>query len=233
MSADPPLRRIAWQPAWRMVPSRFPTVGPWDRVAQAADFDALAEVEALTNPRMREEMGVLAITPRERWLTGPGASPVMAAFTHLNPDGSRFSDGSYGVFYASRELETAIRENVYHRGRFLAATAEPPMQLQMRAYSTRIACRVHDIRGGYPRLHDTEDYSAAQKLGARLRAANSNGIAYDSVRHAGGECVAMFWPDRVGPCTQAGHYAFHWDGTAITEVLELRALSRPRQRPSK
>ena len=31
----------------------------------------------------------------------------MAAFTHLNPEGSRFSDGSYGVYYAAHTLATA------------------------------------------------------------------------------------------------------------------------------
>ena len=222
--ADPPQRRIAWQPAYRLVPSRFPTIGPWDRIAAPEDFEALAEVEALTNPRVREELGMLAITPRERWLTGPGSSPVMAAFTHLNPEGSRFSDGTYGVFYASRDLETGIRETVHHRGIFLAATREPPTQIQMRAYAARIACRVHDVRGAYARIHDPDDYGAAQKLGARLRAANSNGIVYDSVRNRGGQCVAIFWPDRVGPCTQAAHFAYVWDGAAITNVIKLEAV---------
>ncbi|WP_366132444.1 RES domain-containing protein [uncultured Ferrovibrio sp.] len=32
----------------------------------------------------------------------------MAAFTHLNPDGSRFTDGTCGVFYAANILDTAI-----------------------------------------------------------------------------------------------------------------------------
>ena len=47
----------------------------------------------------------------------------MAAFTHLNPEGSRFSDGSWGVFYAAHSVATAVEETVYHRERFLAATA--------------------------------------------------------------------------------------------------------------
>ena len=164
--ADPlaiPQRRIRWQPAWRIVPSRYPAVGPWDRIATPADFEALAAIEGLTNPRLREELGVLSFTPRERWLTGPGSTPVMAAFAHRNPEGSRFSDGSYGVFYASRALETAIRETVFHRERFLARTHEPAMQLQMRSYQCRIACTLHDLRGGYPALHQPTDYAASQR----------------------------------------------------------------------
>ena len=220
-----PQHRVRWQPAYRIVPSRYPAVGPWDRIADAADFDALAAIEGLTNPRLRQEIGVLAIIPRERWLTGPGSTPVMAAFTHLDPEGSRFSDGSFGVFYASHTLETAIRETVFHRERFLSRTREPAMQLQMRSYHTRISCMLHDLRGGHPGMHRPDDYSASQRLAVRLRAANSNGIVYDSVRHPGGHCAAVFWPDKVGPCRVAKHYAYVWDGAAIRDVLELRSLS--------
>ena len=109
----------------------------------------------------------------------------MAAFTHLNPEGSRFSDGSHGVFYASRTIETAIRETVHHREKFLARTHEPPLQVQMRSYHFTIACALHDLRGGYPAVHHPDDYRAGQRLAATLRAHNANGVVYDSVRHHG------------------------------------------------
>ena len=220
-----PQRRIRWRPAWRLVPSRYPAVGPWDRIAEPQEFEALAAIEGLTNPRLREQAGQLSLTPRERWLTGPGSTPVMAAFAHLNPEGSRFSDGSYGVFYASHTLQTAIRETVFHRERFLARTNEPPMQVQMRCYQSNLSATLHDLRGGFRTAHDPDDYGPAQRLAARLRAAGSNGIVYDSVRLPGGECAALFWPDVVGPCKVKAHYAYHWDGTAIRDVLELKALS--------
>jgi hypothetical protein len=214
---------IDWR-AFRIVPSRYPPVGTWDRIAVPSDFDALAEIEGLTNPRIREELGVLATVPRDRWVSGPGTTPVMAAFTHLNPEGSRFSDGTYGVFYAAREIETAIRETVYHRERFLARTKEPPQRLQMRCYVTSISRLFHDIRGAHPVLHDPGSYAASQRFARELRAANSNGIVYDSVRKAGGQCVAAFWPDCVGACTQRRHYEYHWDGAAISQVIEMKAV---------
>ena len=70
----------------------------------------------------------------------------MAAFTHLNPQGSRFSDGSYGVFYCARKRDTAIAETQYHSARFMAATAEPPMRLQMRLYTVAANGKVADLR---------------------------------------------------------------------------------------
>ena len=41
----------------------------------------------------------------------------------------------------------------------------------------------------------------------------------------GGQCAAIFWPDKVGPCKVGRHYAYHWDGRAIRDVLELKSLS--------
>src|SRR5688572_14883035 len=134
--ASVPTTDIDWRPAHRIVASRLPPVGPWDRIARPEDFEALAEIEGLTNARIREEMGTLSLVPRERRVVGPGSTPVMAAFTHLNPEGSRFSDGSFGVLYVSAAIETAIRETVFHRERFLERTNQPPLQVQMRRYVT-------------------------------------------------------------------------------------------------
>jgi hypothetical protein len=219
-----PTAIVEWSPAHRIVPSRFPPVGPWDRVARPEDFAALAEIEGMTNPRIREELGVLSLIPRERWATGPGSTPIMAAFTHLNPEGSRFSDGSFGVLYASNTVETAIRETVYHRERFLERTREPPLQVQMRRYATAIRRRLHDVRGGFPQFHDPDDYAASQRLAQELRNAGSDGIVYDSVRNRGGQCAAVFWPDCVAPFIQATHYTYVWDGRSITNVIELTSV---------
>ena len=227
MPADlPPVRRIRWSQAYRIVPSRFPPVGVYDRIADPADLDALFALEALTNPRLREEAGALALIPKEHRFSGPGATPVMAAFTHLNPEGSRFSDGTWGVFYAAHSVATAVEETVYHRQRFLAATAEPACSIQMRCYRTRIDSKLHDIRGGWPAEHDPDSYAAGVKLARTLRAADSNGIVYDSVRDHGGECLAAFHPDVVAPCVQAQHLIYRWDGTRIAQVLEVSELKR-------
>jgi RES domain len=219
--ASIPTAPIEWRPAHRIVASRFPPVGPWDRIARPEDFLALAEIEGLTNPRIREDMGVLSLIPRDRWMVGPGSTPVMAAFTHLNPEGSRFSDGSFGVLYLSASIQTAIRETVFHRERFLRRTREPPLRIEMRRYVTEISRRLHDIRNRFPQFHDPADYSASRQIAAGLRTAGTDGIAYDSVRDRGGQCAAIFWPDCVAPFVQATHYSYVWDGNSITNVIEL------------
>ena len=114
---EPALRRVRWQQACRIIPTRYPAISLFDRVADAADFDALYALEAMTNERLRDELGEIERVAPEDRVFGPGSGPIMAAFTHVNTLGSRFSDGGYGVFYAARERATAVAETRYHHAR--------------------------------------------------------------------------------------------------------------------
>lgn len=112
---DFPVSRVVWQPSYRLIPSRFLPRGLFDRVASPADLDDVLAVESLTNDRLRDQLGDIQLVPHGERLAGPGTTPIMAAFTHPNPNGSRFSDGTFGVYYAGASLQTAVRETVHHR----------------------------------------------------------------------------------------------------------------------
>ncbi|HEY7993652.1 MAG: RES family NAD+ phosphorylase [Candidatus Eremiobacterales bacterium] len=221
--SDPPVRRIAWQPCYRLVPSLYPSKSLFERVADPADIDNLIEAEAETNPRVRQQLGEMSLIPPAERLRGPGSTPIMAAFTHLNPNGSRFSDGNYGVFYAGRALHTAIRETKHHRTKFLQATHRGAMHLHMRIYSAHLSASMHDIRGmraALPKVYDPDSYAESSRFGVRLRAAGSFGIVYDSVRDPGGQCAAVFRPKALSRCREIGHLLYHWDGTRIGAVFQ-------------
>ena len=143
----PEVARVEWIPSCRIVPSRFPPVGLYDRVADPQDLEAVFAVENLTNPRLRQEAGEISLVAPEDRVSGPGTTPIMAAFTHLNPEGARFSDGTYGAYYAGRSLNTAVVESRYHRERFLMRTREDPIELDMRTYLADLRGDLHDIRG--------------------------------------------------------------------------------------
>ena len=213
-----PVVELDWGATYRLVPSRFPPISLFERVADAADLDVVYAVEALTNPRLRQEVGEISLVAAAERMSGAGSSPIMAAFTHLNPMGSRFTDGSYGVYYAGRTLLTAVREVSYHQGRFLSATKEPAMSIDMRCYKAAVRRALHDLRGLADRLrgvYDSDHYGAAQALGARLRDLQSWGVAFDSVRDAGGECVGIFRPLALAPTVQGQHVTLQWNGEQI------------------
>lgn len=226
MSAEKLPRTVAvdWRGAWRIIPSRFPPQGVFDRIADPADLDALYALEAMTNDRLRDELGQLELVPRARRISGPGTQTVMAAFTHLAPGGSRFGDGTYGVFYAAKAMRTAVAETMHHRAAFMAATAEPAMKLEMRCYRMDIRARLHDLRRGWRAMLDPDDYRAPQALGRTLRAAGSDGVLFPSVRDPGGLCVGAFHPDVVGPCRQGPHLVYAWDGTRILPEYAVATL---------
>lgn len=226
MRRSPPSNRVQWRRSFRIIPARYPPIALFERVADPADWEALAEIESLTNPRVRDEIGEIALVPAHERVTGPGASWVMAAFTHLGFP-SRFSDGSYGVYYAALSQECAVAETVFHLGRFYLATGEHPCEVDMRVLEARIDASLRDIRGEARRfrtVYDPDDYSASQRFARGLRERGANGIVYDSVRLAGGQCAAAFRPTVIKGMPRGDRYLlYHWDGDRIDRYFDYNA----------
>ncbi len=207
----PSVSPVRWQPCYRIIPSRFPPIELFEQVADPEDLEAIFAIEAMTNDRLREEVGELQFVPPEDRVSGPASSPIMAAFTHLNPEGDRFTDGSFGVFYAGGSLETAVAETRFHRAHFLAATDEPPQEVDMRP-----------MRESHPAYYHPTSYAMSQELAAALRDDGSDGIVYSSVRHEGGECAAVFRPRLLSNCRQERHLCYVWNGHEIGSIYEKR-----------
>src|SRR5215216_3540484 len=157
-----PVRRVNWKNAVRIIPSVFPPIDLFERVADAEHLEAVHTIESAFNPRLREAAGDLSLVPRGERVVGPGAGYVMAAFTHVSPDGSRFSNGTYGVLYAAQREPTAIAETRYHRERFMRATRQPRLELDMRVLSLTVKAPLHDLRGMrsiLPDIYHLDDYT--------------------------------------------------------------------------
>lgn len=224
----PTVSHIAWKPSWRIIPSRFPPVQLFERVAEPHDMEAVFELDGLTNPRLRDEAGSIQLVPPEARISGPGTSVIMAAFAHLNPNGSRFSDGTYGVLYAANHLDTAVAETKHHREQFMRATSQPRMELDMRVYLIDLEGEFHDLRGRkmtQSPIYRTDDYTAGQRLGKTLHQSGSDGIVYHSVRRTGGECAAVFRPPVLSNVRQGKHLCYVWDGQQIAMVYEKRGFA--------
>lgn len=220
----PPERRIRWRDTCRLVPSRFPAVGVFDRVASPGDLDVLFELESWTNDRINVELGALQTLPRHEWVAGrPHASVIMAAFCHPRPGGGRFTGEARGGWYGGRTLDTAIAETVHHRTRELDEIGSLETRVEMRLYLADFSAAFHDVRqlSAFRALHDPERYDRSQAAGRELFEAGSNGILYRSVRHRGGTCLVCFRPARVENVRIGGHFEYRWEGTRTPVVRRL------------
>jgi hypothetical protein len=221
---DAPVSSVRWTRACRLVPSRYPSVGLFDRISAPEDLEAITELEAWTNDRVSTELGILNVVPRDEWVVGrPMASVVMAAFCHPRPGGGRFSSPDRGAWYAGRTVDTSLAESIYHRTRELAEVGQFDTRVQMRLYHADFRASFHDIREGrrFQPLYHPESYAVSQEFARELLAGGSNGVVYRSVRHAEGECIACFRPKLVLNVRAAAHYEFVWEGTREPVVRRL------------
>ena len=203
-------------------------------MADAEDFAALVALRARTDPFVSDRIQPALTIPAKDRVYGPGAGYVMAPFAYLSPGGTRFgppalAGESFGVYYAARDEATAIAEVKHHRTAFLEAMRAPAQDLDFEVLKAQVkGTRFFDLRGRqreFPDVYSPTDYSASQKLGAELRQQDGDGVAYDSVRREGGECVAVFRPRCVGQVRSVKQLIFRWDGEGITAILEAHPLA--------
>ncbi len=220
-----PTCRVNWRQAWRIIASRYPPIRLFERLTNdPAVWETLLALEQLTNPHVRDEIGDISLVPPEERVSGPGASWAMAAFTHVNPKGSRFSDGSYGVYYAAAALETAVAETVFHFEHFARDSADPPRSEDFRVLVGAVAETFEDVTA-LPTAHraavlDPVSYVASRAYAQQIRAAGANGVAYPSVRHSAGRCVGAFRPRAVGIPRKERHLKYRWNGERVDRYFD-------------
>jgi hypothetical protein len=220
-----PARPIDWPQAWRIIASRYPPILLFERLTpDPAVWEALIALEQLTNPRVRDEVGEIALVPPDQRVSGPGASYVMASFTHLNPKGSRFSDGSFGVYYAALELATAIAETIFHFEQFARDSGDPMRMEDMRVLVGAVAAAFEDVAAvPEPRrsqILDPSSYAASRAYAREVREAGANGVVYPSVRRGGGECIGAFRPRAIGLPRLERRLKYRWNGERVDRYFD-------------
>ncbi|MCE9688117.1 RES family NAD+ phosphorylase [Shewanella sp. AS16] len=223
---QPPLTGYEQQKCYRVVPSRYPTINLFEDVANEDELEAVWAIEAMTNSRLNEQAGDLNRVPKADWLTGlPGCNAVMAAFTHINPEGARFTTRDFGGYYCAPLLDTSVKETVYHQERLLGYTDEPPQKIQMRVLVAVFDALLLDITGPdfqESLLYNGTSYAYSQVFANEHKLRDVDGIRYLSVRHPGHDCYVLYRPRLVTQILQSKHLEYHWNGNAITNVLEIK-----------
>ncbi len=209
-------------PVFRVIPSRYPKIDLYERVASFEEWELLHEIESLTNPRLRDEVGDIRLVREEDRVFGEGASWIMAAFTHPPADGrgGRFNR-DFGIYYCSPEEKVCVGETLYHQERFLRESRVEKEVVQMRLLAAKLGpVHLHDIRHltdrpGAKMVYHPANYSHGQRLGEMLKAQSSYGLRYRSVRAEPGECVAVMRPSALSAARHVRYLQYNYLGGAI------------------
>ena len=213
--------------AYRLVNSKFPPIALFDDVANPEEFEALYQIQALTNPRLQNEVGRIELIPRSEIPFGiPGCSYAIAPFTHVNPDGSRFSNGSFGVLYLADTMEAALAEVHHHQDKYWSNIHN----LNYERFVFRgLSCSFvdHSMKGATSlpmsdSIYDPDDYTYARSVGKIVKDAGLMGLRYNSVRLPGSYCWALMSPKPVSSIVQTAHYEMIWNGhiTGVNKISE-------------
>lgn len=204
---------IEWPKAYRVIRSIYPPIHLFEDLADPADWEAISSVEEKTNPRVREQTGIIGKVPVEQRVAGPGASYVMAPFVHCSTDNpSRFSDGTFGLYYAASEENVALAETIHHFEKLMSASNEPEGWISdFRVLVGSFQGELIDINDA-PECLDPKSYQESQALGAHYRATGANGLCWNSVRYENGQCIALYRPHIIPIPKQGNHYNYHWNG---------------------
>lgn len=104
---------------------------------------------------------------------------------------SRYSDGSFGVWYGSDSIATTVYETVHHWRAGLLADAgftQPDIEMERRLFRVRADAALIDVRGAvahFPALVAPEDYTLTREIGARLHREGHPGLVSRSARCEG------------------------------------------------
>ncbi len=209
---------VDWSDATRVIGSEYAGEHLFDQVASPEEYDDLIALADLTSPAIRAAQGEIELVPLGDRLYGPGTGLIMSAFSWPS-HGSRFSNGTFGVFYAGHSVDTAIAETTYHQARFLARM--PAVVVEKTVLLVNVRATLVDVRAPHPappHTYDPLSYAPAQAFGAAVRHQQAYGIVYDSVRDTPhGACVAIFRPPALLPPVRVHQtLEYHWDGHGIT-----------------
>jgi RES domain len=203
---------VALSGTWyRLIPSRFPTINLYERIATPAHHPVLQRIEALTNPRVRDKKEAAAVESVDVETSPKFQNWNHAPFAYPNPEGSRYLSSLYGSLELFKSLNGALATAIRKREAFLAATANRPINLDMRVLR-------HDFSGKFvDRSDDPIDMAQADRwaIGEKLRAEGEHGVYYRCPELPHCYAVSLFDRDGLGPARQAEHYCLRWDGSKI------------------
>jgi hypothetical protein len=202
---------------FRLIPSRFPPIDVYERLASAELRTAAQQIEAQTNPRLLSKERGAQGEHVNRAASGRLQNWNHAPFAYKNPEGTYLLNPNYGVMEVVGDVRSALAFYLRRREVFLSRTDEAPMGLDMRLLVTRIKGDFVDLTGLPPDISRDERWA----IGQRLYENDAHGALFQKPNFPGASFLAVFDGSLLEPSVQGAHYRFVWDGKVIKSVYDF------------
>jgi hypothetical protein len=144
-------------------------------------------------------------------------------FVPQNWHATRYSDGMrYGVWYGALELETTVRETLYHWHRFVTDSFPLDREIigERRVFQVRCEAILIDLRQAKePRLVQRTDYTFTQQLGAYLSQRAQSGLLAPSARGPG-TAAAILRPEALSEVRDLCYLTYRMNPMQDLAVVE-------------
>lgn len=144
-------------------------------------------------------------------------------FVPHNWHATRYSDGlRYGVWYGALELETTVRETVYHWHRFVTDSFPLDREIvgERRVFQVRCEAILIDLRNAKERrLVQRSDYSFTQQLGSYLSQRAQSGLLAPSARGPG-TAAAILRAEALSDVRDLCYLTYRMNPTENSAVVE-------------
>jgi hypothetical protein len=208
---------------YTLIPSRFPPVPLYQRIACGYDDD-VAGVAELHNPRLREKQRLVG----KGTATVDETSPLFqnwnhAPFTYSNPEGSWFFNRFVRCLEMSRDRQTALAVSVAKRELFLRRTAEAPIGLDMRMLSRTVSGAFLDVQSVSVDLTMIERRKLGAKLVERAKTEGLSGVLFRSPERPSGTRICVLNGNALGRAVQGEHFRYSWDGDRVSSLYAFKS----------
>lgn len=160
------------------------------------DDDTAAAINAEMRTRSRKTQPLIN-RPFEPWY-----GVVGFPFDHRNWGQSRYTDGSFGVWYGSQSAETTVAETTSHFAHELAGRGldqhDRAIIRERRVMTAHVDALLFDLRGkqtDFPGLVATDSYEFTQQVGRVIHAGHHPGLMAPSARRTDGVNIDVFHPN--------------------------------------
>lgn len=206
-----------------LIPSRFPPVELYSRIASGRD-EEISKLAELANPRVKEKQRLVGDanavidenSPRlQNWNLAP--------FTYPNPEGGWFFDRFTRCLEMSKDKQTALAVSVAKRERFLNRTRESPIGLDMRMLGRQVRGNFLDARSLPVELPLEERRILGRLMLERRDKSPFDGVLFKSSERPSGVRIGVLTGEVLDRATQGEHFRYSWNGARISSLYEFNS----------